>query len=95
MVVTTVVFVAEVVLLTDGNLAAFSNLCRCFAEGVTILSDSNINLTQTFLHCVNKQNILRLSCSKQSQKRSTVPSFSSLQLLLQFTMKILLHKISY
>lgn len=93
-VVTTVVFVTEVVLLTDGNLAAFSNLCRCFAEGITILSDSNINLTQAFLHCVNKQNILRLFCSKQS-KHSTVPLFQFLLLLLQFSFKILLHKTSY
>lgn len=92
MVVTTVVFVTEVVLLTDGNLAAFSNLCRCFAEGITMLSDSNINLTQTFLHCVNKQNILRLFCSKQS-KCSTMPPFQSL--LSQFSFKILLHKAAY
>lgn len=59
MVVTTVVIVTEVVLLTDGNLAAFSNLCRCFAEGITILSDSNISPSQTFLHCVNKQSIFK------------------------------------
>lgn len=49
MVVTTVVFVAGIVLLTDGHLAIFSTSCRYSAEGVTRVSDFNVNLTPTIL----------------------------------------------
>lgn len=96
MVVTTVVFVAGAVLLTDGNLAAFPNSGRHSAEGVTSLSDSNINLTQTALPMLINRTFR--DCSGQNKSRN-------IQLFLPFhlcslsekslkNMKILLQRIT-
>lgn len=52
MVVTTAVFVARAVLLTDGNLAAFSHLPRRFAGGAHGLSDSNVKFYANLLSAI-------------------------------------------